>query len=238
MPLSRQEYLNQLATSLIQNPTVPQKYRSKLQDLLRRNKILYVSRADRQTIEGMQRVYGTASIKTGKIRITSLCWTRWEARNQPEVIPHQIQKTLLHEVKHLLLRTAGHPKGRDHFDKEFANIDWHSNKKISSQKISIQGSHLSTIHQIVRKVIADTSIDYDSRVKLAELLQKNKFLYIKQVFIRNAEGTRAAYCTVRKASQEIIITERCWTYGGKKNTAKRTATLIQKSLLHEVQYLL
>lgn len=233
MSTKRQNTLNKLANSLIQNATVPYKYRIKLQDLLRRNKILYVERALRQTVNGSENVFGTAHVSTGRIKITSRCWTHWKAQNKSEMIAQQIQKTLLHEVKHVLLRTAGHPGGRRNFDNDFKNINWYSNKA-TSPKIS----HVSIIHTVARSIIANTAIDYNSRVKLQELLQKNKLLYIKEVFIRNAQGTRAAYSTVRKASQEIIITERCWTYQGQKNTLQRTSALIQQALLHEVKYLL
>jgi hypothetical protein len=229
----RQKYIKQLAHSLTQNTSVPYSYRAKLQSLLIKNKILYVKRALRQTNKGMENVFGTANINTGKIKITSRCWTHWEAQNKPEMIAEQIQKTLLHEVKHLLLRTAGHPGGRGRFDNEFKNIHLNSNRP-PAQKVS----RLSTIHSIAKSIIANTSMDYPSRVKLQKLLQQNKLLYIKQVFIRNAQGTRAAYSTVRKASQEIIITQRCWTYQGKKNKATRTSALIQQALLHEVKYLL
>jgi len=233
MAQTRQSYINQLVTSLIYNSTVPKKYRTKLQRLLGKKKISYVKRALRQTNKGMENVFGTASINTGRIKITSRCWTHWEAQNKPEMIAEQIQKTLLHEVKHLLLGTAGHPGTRAHFDDDFKNINFNIDKA-PSQKVS----RSNTLHNITRLIIANTSLDYNSRVKLQALLKINKILYIKQVFIRNAQGTRAAYSTVRKASQEIIITERCWTYQGKKNTDKRTSALIQQALLHEVKYLL
>jgi len=230
---NKQSYINQLVISLIQNATVPKKYRQKLQSLLGKRKITYVKKALRQTNKGMENVFGTANINTGKIKITSRSWTHWEAQGKPEMIAQQIQKTLLHEVKHLLLRTAGHPGTRAHFDDEFKNINLNSNKR-PSQKVS----RLSTLHHITRGVINNTALDYPSRVKLQALLKAHKILYIKQVFIRNTQGTRAAYSTVRKASQEIIITERCWTYQNTKNTAKRTQALIQQALLHEVKYLL
>jgi hypothetical protein len=233
MAVSRQSYIRTLANGLVHNSTVPPKYRAKLQDLLRRNKILYVQRALRQTNLGWENVFGTAHIGSGKLRITSRAWSYWEGQNRPELVAEQIQKTLLHEVKHILLRTAGHPGGRINFDNDFKHIKWNGSTQASSKS-----SHLNTIKHITKSLIANTDIDYNSRVKLQELLQKNKILYIKQVFIRSSRGTRAAYSTARRASQEIIITERCWTYQRKKNTAKRTSAIIQQALLHEVKYFL
>jgi len=121
--LDRQQDVINVAKTLLTNPTVSNQYIERVQSLLDNNKLLYVDRAMRRTKTGLENVFGTAHIATGQVRITSRCWT--EHANKPYVINPQIRKTLLHEIKHLILgqRSLRHFGDRPRFDEEFKNVD-------------------------------------------------------------------------------------------------------------------
>ena len=112
--IERQAYLQRRALLIARDPNVPDEYRFKLLDTVVSDKLLYVENAWRRTANGLENVFGTADISSGIIRITSRSWNYWQ--DDVFSLGRQVDKTLLHEIKHLILGTPNHPGGRNHFD--------------------------------------------------------------------------------------------------------------------------
>ena len=79
---------------------------------MHQNKLLYVQNSLR-TVRlpngdyGPAQVYGTASLRTGTIRLTSLLWENFSG----DALIDRIDYDIVHELQHLMLNTTAHPIG-------------------------------------------------------------------------------------------------------------------------------
>ena len=116
MEHDRQELLLKRARVILADPkNLTAKYISTLKRMIDDGRLLYEKNYMRTVTlpdgtSGLRSVYGTADIKTGTIRITSLIWHNWNAKGLPyDDLIGQIDYDIIHELQHIMIHSALHP---------------------------------------------------------------------------------------------------------------------------------
>ena len=128
MEHDRQELLLKRARAILADPkNLPAKYISTLKRMIDDGRLLYEKNYMRTVTlpdgtSGLRSVYGTADIKTGTIRITSLIWHNWNAKGLPyDDLIGQIDYDIIHELQHIMIHSALHPPT---FETNINNWGW------------------------------------------------------------------------------------------------------------------
>ncbi|HFU75249.1 MAG TPA: hypothetical protein ENK66_03285 [Arcobacter sp.] len=107
----RESYILERARLLSTNGYVSQEYRRKLVEFLRNGNIEYRSNEYEriQGTKGFAHIFGVTDAQYSSFDITGRAWS--DFGDNSFMIQVQVDKTILHEMTHVLLRNNGHPSG-------------------------------------------------------------------------------------------------------------------------------
>jgi len=120
---SRKDIVLKRARALLKNPAVLKKYKIVLEKLLNSNSVLYVDKlittASVGNLQKKAEFLGVTAKDFSYIKIGGKCFDYWISIGKPEMIGYQLDHTILHEVKHVMIRNNKHMPG---FDKEIGDM--------------------------------------------------------------------------------------------------------------------
>lgn len=124
----RTKYIRNRVKLLLDNPKVLPKYKNVLLRLYKKNAIYYTDESsamatDRNGNKIIGNFFGTADLRTNRIRITGLAWESIQYRGEPS-LEAEIDFILLHETNHLILKTTQHIDGYENFNKEIKDMNF------------------------------------------------------------------------------------------------------------------
>jgi len=120
---SRQEIVLKRARALLTNSAVLGKYKTVLEKLLNSDSILYVDKLITTASVGNSQkkaeFLGVTAEDFSYIKIGGKNFNYWIDKGNLKMVGYQLDHTILHEVRHVLIRNNGHMQG---FDKEIGDM--------------------------------------------------------------------------------------------------------------------